>query len=622
MACQLYYNQGAPNEIECLSRWCANAANWPFARCNVTQGLKDEGYDPYYNRAYLSEGFPFDKSSMSLSWASMSLIAITLVLEVITQLLDMIKPKKKKLSYSKRYRVFLRGCCATSWISSAVADALLIYGSSKASETWGLYNTTEGLWIAAAVISGLAFLSSSLFHYLTHRHLRYIKTTPISGNLDTRQEGLVSQHAKQPMDQLALSRDQMAMGVTGSAPDSRISSDLTPIAEASMSASFVHAAIGHRVSSDPSEQKIKSKGTEFSLEELQQATLNFSPKNHLGRGGFGEVYKGVLAGGQIVAVKRIHRHKMLHGRDEFKSEVEILSRVHHRNLVRILGYHIGETEELIVFEFMANGSLDHHLHGNACTSPIGWERRLQMAIDAAKGLAYLHHDCYPKVVHRDIKASNILLDANMNAQVGDFGLARLLQDDSEHVTTRVMGTIGYLAPDYAFSGQLTEKSDVYSFGVLLLELLTGRQPVDVTASTFQGQSLVEWAWQQTIGAETIKEILDPQLNNVYNADEALCMWRVALDCVNHIAKKRPTMDKVAKLLQDARKEEHMVHGTDSASVTGEVEWSHRLDMLKQANAAISPTTEWPRVEVQSGIVSENETVEWSSRLERLRKEAH
>ncbi|CAI5960446.1 unnamed protein product [Closterium sp. NIES-64] len=553
MTCRLYYNQGAPNEIECLSRWCANAANWPFARCNVTQGLKDEGYDPYYNRAYLSENFPFDKSSMSLSWASMSLITITLVLEVITQLLDMIKPKKKSLFYSKRYCVFLHACCATSWISTAVAEALLIYGSSKTSETWGLYNTTEGLWMAAPVISGLAFLSSSLFHYLRHRHLRYIKTAPVSGNLDTRQGEFVLQHVKQPMDQLT------------------------------------------------------------------------------------------------VAVKRIHRHKLLHGRDEFKSEVEILSRVHHRNLVRILGYHIGETEELIVFEFMANGSLDHHLH----------------------------------VVHRDIKASNILLDANMNAQVGDFGLARLLQDDSEHVTTRVMGTIGYLAPDYAFSGQLTEKSDVYSFGVLLLELLTGRQPVDVTASTFQGQSLVEWAWQQTIGSESINAILDPRLNNVYNADEALCVWRVALDCVNHIAKKRPTMDKVAKILQDARKDEHvpqMIRGTDTASIVsgsaveiavssslpdsfsgplsggadstisstfqnvaaspciqhgssspsindepevpGEVEWSQRLDMLKQANAAIGPTTEWPRVDMHSGIVPENDSVEWSSRLEQLRKDAH
>ncbi|CAI6012081.1 unnamed protein product [Closterium sp. NIES-65] len=500
MTCRLYYNQGAPNEIECLSRWCANAANWPFARCNVTQGLKDEGYDPYYNRAYLSENFPFDKSSMSLSWASMSLITITLVLEVITQLLDMIKPKKKSLFYSKRYCVFLHACCATSWISTAVAEALLIYGS--------------------------------------HRHLRYIKTAPVSGNLDTRQGEFVLQHVKQPMDQLVSSRDQAAI-----------------------------------------------------------------------------VYKGVLAGGQTVAVKRIHRHKLLHGRDEFKSEVEILSRVHHRNLVRILGYHIGETEELIVFEFMANGSLDHHLHGNTCT-PIGWERRLQMAIDAAKGLAYLHHDCYPKVVHRDIKASNILLDANMNAQVGDFGLARLLQDDSEHVTTRVMGTIGYLAPDYAFSGQLTEKSDVYSFGVLLLELLTGRQPVDVTASTFQGQSLVEWAWQQTIGSESINAILDPRLNNVYNADEALCVWRVALDCVNHIAKKRPTMDKVAKILQDARKDEHV------PQMIREVEWSQRLDMLKQANAAIGPTTEWPRVDMHSGIVPENDSVEWSSRLEQLRKDAH
>ncbi|GJP46590.1 hypothetical protein CLOM_g5863 [Closterium sp. NIES-68] len=427
---------------------------------------------------------------------------------------------------------------------------------------------------------------------------------------------------------------------------------------------------------------MKSNGTEFDLKELQRATDNFSPKNLLGRGGFGEVYRGVLAGGQIVAVKRIHSHKLLHGRDEFKSEVEILSRVHHRNLVRILGYHIGETEELLVFEFMANGSLDHHLHGKTWTT-ISWKRRFQMAIDAAKGLAYLHHDCYPKVVHRDIKASNILLDASMNAQVGDFGLARLLQDESEHVTTRVMGTIGYLAPDYAFSGQLTEKSDVYSFGVLLLELLTGRHPVDVTASTFQGQSLVEWAWQQTSGPDTIKDILDPRLDNIYNANEALCIWRVALDCVNYLAKKRPTMDKVVKLLQDAKSDElvpRSTHGADSspvmsggageiaisnspqasrsgplsaeadstfssafqnivespctgnasssvsmndeAEVPGEVQWSHRLDMLKQANAASIPTTEWPHAEMPSGIVSEAESVEWSTRLEQLRKEAH
>jgi len=234
------------------------------------------------------------------------------------------------------------------------------------------------------------------------------------------------------------------------------------------------------------------KGT-FTYEQLAAATANFSPANLLGQGGFGYVHKGVLPGGRAVAVKQL-KSGSGQGEREFQAEVDIISRVHHRHLVSLVGYCIAGARRMLVYEFVPNRTLEFHLHGKG--QPVmEWPTRLRIALGAAKGLAYLHEDCHPRIIHRDIKSANILLDNNFEAMVADFGLAKLTSDNSTHVSTRVMGTFGYLAPEYASSGKLTEKSDVFSYGVMLLELLTGRRPVDsgTATSSFLEDSLVDWA---------------------------------------------------------------------------------------------------------------------------------
>nr|CAB3495095.1 unnamed protein product [Digitaria exilis] len=211
----------------------------------------------------------------------------------------------------------------------------------------------------------------------------------------------------------------------------------------------------------------------FSYEELAAATAGFSPANMLGQGGFGYVYKGVLAGtGKEVAVKQL-KSGSGQGEREFQAEVEIISRVHHRHLVSLVGYCIAGNQRMLVYEFVANNTLEHHLYGKG-VAVMDWPTRMKIALGSAKGLAYLHEDCHPRIIHRDIKAANILLDANFEAMVADFGLAKLTTDTNTHVSTRVMGTFGYLAPENASSGKLTDRSDVFSFGVMLLELITGR----------------------------------------------------------------------------------------------------------------------------------------------------
>ncbi|RCV40638.1 hypothetical protein SETIT_9G071200v2 [Setaria italica] len=234
------------------------------------------------------------------------------------------------------------------------------------------------------------------------------------------------------------------------------------------------------------------KGT-FTYEQLAAATGNFSPANLLGQGGFGYVHKGVLPGGRAVAVKQL-KSGSGQGEREFQAEVDIISRVHHRHLVSLVGYCIAGARRVLVYEFVPNKTLEFHLHGKG--QPVmEWPTRLRIALGSAKGLAYLHEDCHPRIIHRDIKSANILLDNNFEAKVADFGLAKLTSDNNTHVSTRVMGTFGYLAPEYASSGKLTEKSDVFSYGVMLLELLTGRRPVDTggTATSFLEDSLVDWA---------------------------------------------------------------------------------------------------------------------------------
>jgi serine/threonine protein kinase len=219
------------------------------------------------------------------------------------------------------------------------------------------------------------------------------------------------------------------------------------------------------------------------------ATNGFSDANLLGQGGFGFVHKGVLPNGTEVAVKQL-RDGSGQGEREFQAEVEIISRVHHKHLVSLVGYCISGVNRLLVYEFVPNNTLEFHLHGRGRPT-LDWPTRLKVALGSAKGLAYLHEDCHPKIIHRDIKASNILLDLRFEAKVADFGLAKFTSDTNTHVSTRIMGTFGYLAPEYAASGKLTEKSDVFSFGVMLLELITGRRPVSSRQAPMD-DNLVDW----------------------------------------------------------------------------------------------------------------------------------
>ncbi|XBI64694.1 hypothetical protein VPH35_044755 [Triticum aestivum] len=221
----------------------------------------------------------------------------------------------------------------------------------------------------------------------------------------------------------------------------------------------------------------------FTLRDLEFATNRFSKENVLGEGGYGVVYRGRLVNGTEVAIKKIFNN-MGQAEKEFRVEVEAIGHVRHKNLVRLLGYCVEGVNRMLVYEFVNNGNLEQWLHGAMRQHGVfTWDNRMKVVIGTAKALAYLHEAIEPKVVHRDIKSSNILIDDEFNGKVSDFGLAKMLGSDKSHITTRVMGTFGYVAPEYANTGMLNEKSDVYSFGVLLLETVTGRDPVDYSRSS-------------------------------------------------------------------------------------------------------------------------------------------
>ncbi|KAJ3694340.1 hypothetical protein LUZ60_009820 [Juncus effusus] len=286
----------------------------------------------------------------------------------------------------------------------------------------------------------------------------------------------------------------------------------------------------------------------FSYEELHQLTNGFSVNNVLGEGGFGIVYKGCLPDGRQVAVKRLTAGGG-QGEREFQAEVEIISRVHHRHLVSLVGYCMDNEQRVLVYDYVPNDTLHFHLHGKD-RPVLEWKIRVKIAAGAARGIAYLHEDCHPRIIHRDIKSSNILLDDEFEALVADFGLARLAMDACTHVTTRVMGTFGYLAPEYASSGKLTERSDVFSFGVVLLELITGRRPVD-SSRPLGDESLVEWARPllgEAIESGKLDGIIDPRLEKNYDEVEMLRMIEAAAACVRHSSSHRPKMSQVVRVL--------------------------------------------------------------------------
>ncbi|XP_058101538.1 probable serine/threonine-protein kinase PBL26 [Magnolia sinica] len=249
----------------------------------------------------------------------------------------------------------------------------------------------------------------------------------------------------------------------------------------------------------------------FTFRELATATKNFRPECLVGEGGFGRVYKGRLENGQVVAVKQLDRNG-LQGNREFLVEVLMLSLLHHQNLVNLIGYCADGEQRLLVYEYMSLGSLeDHLLDLPRDQKPLDWYTRMKVATGAAKGLEYLHEKANPPVIYRDLKSSNILLDEQFNPKLSDFGLAKLGPiGDKTHVSSRVMGTYGYCAPEYARTGQLTVKSDVYSFGVVLLELITGRRAIDTTRPT-EEQNLATWAQPIFKNPKRFMELADPLL---------------------------------------------------------------------------------------------------------------
>ncbi|XP_044478979.1 proline-rich receptor-like protein kinase PERK8 [Mangifera indica] len=314
--------------------------------------------------------------------------------------------------------------------------------------------------------------------------------------------------------------------------------------------------------SPPESSGVNNSKSGFTYEELAQATNGFAAHNVLGEGGFGCVYKGVLTDGREVAVKQL-KIGGGQGEREFKAEVEIISRVHHRHLVSLVGYCISEHQRLLVYEYVPNNTLYYHLHAEG-RPVMDWATRVKVAAGSARGIAYLHEDCHPRIIHRDIKSSNILLNNNFEAKVADFGLAKIALelDSNTHVSTRVMGTFGYMAPEYATTGKLTEKSDVYSFGVMLLELITGRKPVDAS-QPLGDESLVEWArplLAKALEHENFEELVDLRLEKNYVASEMFRMIEAAAACVRHSAGKRPKMSQVVRALDSLDESSDLSNG--------------------------------------------------------------
>ncbi|KAJ0456711.1 putative protein kinase RLK-Pelle-WAK family [Helianthus annuus] len=295
---------------------------------------------------------------------------------------------------------------------------------------------------------------------------------------------------------------------------------------------------------DPS---IVDKTILFTSHELKKATDNFNESKVLGRGGQGTVYKGVLADGRIVAVKKskVFDESQL---EQFINEVVILSQVNHRNVVKLLGCCLETEVPMLVSEFIPNGTLYDRLHND--DSPISLETRLQIATEVAGALAYLHSATSLQIYHRDIKTTNILLDDNYRAKVSDFGTSRFVAIDKSHLTTLVKGTFGYLDPEYFQSSQFTEKSDVYSFGVVLVELLTGEKPISLARSDEHRSLATHFMLAMEEGSAM--SIFDAVVINEGSRDELLAIANLAMRCLNLNGRNRPTMKEVANELETIR----------------------------------------------------------------------
>ncbi|KAG8059030.1 hypothetical protein GUJ93_ZPchr0002g25281 [Zizania palustris] len=285
----------------------------------------------------------------------------------------------------------------------------------------------------------------------------------------------------------------------------------------------------------------------YTLKELEMATEMFADENVIGEGGYGIVYHGVLENGTQIAVKNLLNNRG-QAEKEFKVEVEAIGRVRHKNLARLLGYCAEGNQRMLVYEYVDNGNLEQWLHGDVGpVSPLSWDHRLKIILGTAKGLMYLHEGLEPKVVHRDVKSSNILLDKHWNAKLSDFGLAKLLGSERSYVTTRVMGTFGYVAPEYAGTGMLNETSDVYSFGILIMEIISGRVPVDYNRPPGE-VNLVDWL-KTMVSTRNSEGVVDPKMPQKPTSRALKKALLVALRCVDPDARKRPKIGHVIHMLE-------------------------------------------------------------------------
>ncbi|KAK4794103.1 hypothetical protein SAY86_012097 [Trapa natans] len=285
----------------------------------------------------------------------------------------------------------------------------------------------------------------------------------------------------------------------------------------------------------------------FSYRELKRATGNFSSDNKIGEGGFGSVYKGVLPDGTLAAIKVLSAESQ-QGIDEFMAEITTIADIEHENLVKLYGCCAEGIHRILVYGYLENNSISKTLlDADNCTIRFSWNTRRGICIGVAKGLAFLHEEVRPHIVHRDIKASNILLDRNLKPKISDFGLAKLFPSNMTHISTRVAGTVGYLAPEYAIRGQLTTKADIYSFGILILEIVSGRCNTSKLLSSEQ-HFLLEWAWVLHENGE-LSRLIDKRMDKDCHVEEACRYLKIGLICTQGMAKLRPSMSTVVRMLK-------------------------------------------------------------------------
>lgn len=283
----------------------------------------------------------------------------------------------------------------------------------------------------------------------------------------------------------------------------------------------------------------------FKYETLERATNYFNSSNKLGQGGSGSVYKGILPDGSVVAIKRLFFNTR-QWVDDFFNEVNLISGVHHKNLVKLLGCSITGPESLLVYEYVPNKSLQHHLFDKNKTHILNWEMRYNIIVGIAEGLAYLHEESRLRIIHRDVKLGNILLDENFTAKIADFGHARFFPEDRTHVSTGIAGTLGYMAPEYLVRGKLTEKADVYSFGVLLIEVISGKRN---SAYSFDESSVIQLVWNLYM-SNRITEAVDSALEGRCRREDVSRVLQIGLLCTQASDELRPSMSMVVKMLTD------------------------------------------------------------------------